>query len=103
MEQHYFYIVPLLLSVLLWAQNWEYHYGEVMTQMGLVTTRASPCVFRHAGRDLRVVVHGDDFAVLGPPAAVAKGAALQAAARRHRYAAQDKVSRMAGQEGQLHA
>ncbi len=27
--------------------------------------RASPCCFAHGTRDLKVVVHGDDFTVLG--------------------------------------
>eukprot|EP00400_MALV-I_sp_L67-5_P000321 gene321-biopygen669 len=28
---------------------------------------SSPCVFHHKERDIRVVVHGDDFTFLGPP------------------------------------
>ena len=47
------------------AQNWERAYGEFMEEIGFHRGKASPCIFRHADRDLRVVVHGDDFTVLG--------------------------------------
>ena len=33
--------------------------------MGLKSGVASPCIFYHAGCDLTVVVHGDDFTCLG--------------------------------------
>ena len=33
--------------------------------MGFARGKASPCIFHHKGRDLRVVVHGDDFTELG--------------------------------------
>jgi hypothetical protein len=33
--------------------------------MGFESGVASPCIFHHAGRDLTVVVHGDDFTCLG--------------------------------------
>lgn len=47
------------------AQNWEYAYIEFMEGIGFVRGRATPCAFWHEGRDVRVVVHGDDFTVLG--------------------------------------
>ena len=34
--------------------------------MGFSQGAASPCCFRHARRDTKRVVHGDDFTVLGP-------------------------------------
>ena len=47
------------------AQNWEFAYAEYMEELGFVRGTASPCLFWHPGRELRVVVHGDDFAILG--------------------------------------
>ena len=47
------------------AQNWEYAYAEFMESIGFQRGLASSCVFWHSGRELRVVVHGDDFTVLG--------------------------------------
>ena len=48
------------------AQNWETAYGDFMESIGMSRGKASPCIFYHKVRDLRVVVHGDDFTVLGP-------------------------------------
>ena len=36
--------------------------------MGFTRGRSSPCCFRHASKDLSVVVHGDDFTFVGPDA-----------------------------------
>ena len=47
------------------AQNWEYAYVAFMEKVGFARGAASPCVFYMKGRNLRVVVHGDDFTVLG--------------------------------------
>ena len=47
------------------AQNWEREYCEFMEEERFLTGKASPCVFRHPERKLRVVIHGDDFTVLG--------------------------------------
>ena len=47
------------------AQNWESAYSTFMEGIGFAKGRASPCIFRHSKRDLRVVVHGDDFTILG--------------------------------------
>ena len=47
------------------AQNWKREYGEFMEEECFITGKASPCVFRHPERKLRVVIHGDDFTVLG--------------------------------------
>ena len=33
--------------------------------MGFIVGKASPCIFYHLERDIRGVVHGDDFTVLG--------------------------------------
>ena len=47
------------------AQNWEEAYSEFTTKSGFTKGVCSPCVFYHKQRDLRVVVHGDDFTILG--------------------------------------
>ena len=36
-----------------------------MTEVGFRRGIASPCIFYHEARDIRVVVHGDDFTALG--------------------------------------
>ena len=38
---------------------------RVLEKIGFVNGVASPCVFYHRERDVRAVVHGDDFTVLG--------------------------------------
>ena len=46
------------------AQNWEHAYIDFMTEAGFTNGTASPCVFYHRERNIRAVVHGDDFTVL---------------------------------------
>jgi hypothetical protein len=47
------------------AQNWEVTYVKFMNDIGFVSGKATPCVFFHEERELRAVVHGDDFTMLG--------------------------------------
>ena len=47
------------------AQTWEEEYSEFLVEIGFRRGLASPCVFYHKDRNIRVVVHGDDFTVLG--------------------------------------
>ena len=47
------------------AQNWELEYTE-MTEAGFRQGAYSACVFYREEKNVRVVVHGDDFTVLGP-------------------------------------
>jgi hypothetical protein len=47
------------------AQNWEVTYVRFMIEIGFVSGKATPCVFYHGERNLRAVVHGDDFTMLG--------------------------------------
>ena len=47
------------------AQNWEKEYQAMATSCGFVTGKATPCVFFHPERKLRMTVHGDDFTILG--------------------------------------
>ena len=36
-----------------------------MTEVEFMAGKSSPCVFHHQQRDIRAVVHGDDFTMLG--------------------------------------
>ena len=47
------------------AQNWEETYSQWLIKLGFRRGRASPCVFYNHTRNIRVVVHGDDFTCLG--------------------------------------
>ena len=47
------------------AHSWENEYSGFMEEVGFRRGIASPCVFYHNGRDIRAVVHGDDFTILG--------------------------------------
>ena len=45
--------------------NWEFAICQVMIAIGCMQGRASPCIYRHLEKQLRVWVHGDDFVPLG--------------------------------------
>ena len=47
------------------AQNWEHEYIDFLESIGFVRGKSTPCIFRHEERLSFVVVHGDDFTVLG--------------------------------------
>ena len=47
------------------AQNWEFAYCEFMTNSGFTEGLSTPCAFYHAENDIRCVIHGDDFTLLG--------------------------------------
>ena len=47
------------------AQAWEELYSKRLEDAGFTRGKASPVVFYHEGRDLAVVVHGDDFTFEG--------------------------------------
>lgn len=47
------------------AQNGEAAYTRFMESVGFRMGVSTPCVFFHGGRDMRVVLHGDDFTILG--------------------------------------
>ena len=52
------------------AYNWEQEYSQYMLKLGFEKGTASPCHFYRARDDLRVLVHGDDFATVGAEADV---------------------------------
>jgi hypothetical protein len=43
------------------ASNWESKYQSVLKGKGFTMGRSNPCVFLHKEKDIRTVVHGDDF------------------------------------------
>jgi len=45
--------------------NWENEYIRFMTSIGFIRGLSSPCLFYHPGKDIRAVVYGDDFTLLG--------------------------------------
>ena len=48
------------------AQNWEAEYRSFMIEhCGFNQCMSTPCMFWHTERKIRVVIHGDDFTVLG--------------------------------------
>ena len=47
------------------AARWEALYSQKLAKRGFTQGRASTCAFYIAHRDLRCVVHGDDFTFLG--------------------------------------
>jgi len=48
-------------------KRWEAFLADELRKLGFTQGRASPCCFQHSARDLRCVVHGDDFVFAGPP------------------------------------
>ena len=47
------------------ANNWEQEYCEFLMSLGFARGKSVPCSFHHASRDMCLVVHGDDFTILG--------------------------------------
>ncbi len=47
------------------AAGWEDEYSSFLVEVGFKRGMASGCIFHHPGRDLRVVVYGDDFTIVG--------------------------------------
>eukprot|EP00969_Alexandrium_andersonii_P317099 14008961-Alexandrium_andersonii.AAC.1 len=47
------------------AQNGETCYRSAHLDMGFQAGKASTCVFYRPTRNVRVVIHGDDFTALG--------------------------------------
>jgi hypothetical protein len=51
--------------------RWEAFLAAELRKMGFVQGLSSPCCFYHREKELRCVVHGDDFMFAGPAAALA--------------------------------
>ena len=52
------------------AYNWEVEYVRFMNSVGFVHGKTSPCIFYHSGKDIRCVIYGDDFTLLGSEVAL---------------------------------
>lgn len=49
---------------------WEDTYTQVLVNIGFEIGNSNPCVFYHQGKDITIVVHGDDFTALAGDAAL---------------------------------
>ena len=47
------------------AQNWAHCYSQVLLAAGFTRGTASVCNFHHAGRQVSITCHGDDFLLTG--------------------------------------
>ena len=47
------------------ASNWEKEYSKTLEEVGFHPGRATAVAFFHPTRDIRIIVHGDDFVVEG--------------------------------------
>ena len=47
------------------AGNWEEEYSKTLTDAGFVVGGADGSTFHHEMREVRIVVHGDDFVITG--------------------------------------
>ena len=47
------------------ASNWEKEYSKTLVEAGFRSGRATVVAFYHPERDIRIIVHGDEFAVEG--------------------------------------
>ena len=49
------------------AQNWAAEYSTRLLEAGFQRGKASPCTFYHQERQIRTLVHGDDYVSVGHP------------------------------------
>ena len=47
------------------AHAWEQEYTQTLNNIGFHTGESSTCIFYHDTRQLELVVHGDDFTIIG--------------------------------------
>ena len=47
------------------VQSWQVTYRWAHEDCGFTVGRAAPCIMYHAERNIRLVVHGDDFTAVG--------------------------------------
>jgi hypothetical protein len=53
------------------GQNFEFKVAEVMLELGYKQGVYNPCIYSHPTKKVKIVVHGDDFVVLGTRGATA--------------------------------
>ena len=46
------------------AERWAEHYAATLCAAGFIRGTASPCHFYHPGKDIWVLVHGDNFVIV---------------------------------------
>ena len=49
------------------AANWHKAYSEHLISIGFKQGEANPCLFVHAKRGIKALVHGDDYVAVGEP------------------------------------
>ena len=47
------------------ASKWDREYSGTLVDAGFAVGQVTSCAFYHPGRDVRIVVHGDDFVLVG--------------------------------------
>ena len=47
------------------ASKWDREYSGTLVDAGFAVGQVTSCAFYHPGRDVRIVVHGDDFVACG--------------------------------------
>ena len=53
------------------GQNFEFKVAEVMKELGYTQCVYNPCIYAHPVHWVQIVIHGDDFVVLGTRTATA--------------------------------
>ena len=48
------------------ALNWALEYGDTLREAGYTRGKSNPCLFYNQDIDVAIMVHGDDFVVVGP-------------------------------------
>ena len=49
------------------AQNWQKEVTETMVKVGFKVGKSSPVILNHSQKEIRTLVHGDDFVSSGRP------------------------------------
>ncbi len=52
------------------ALNWQETLTEHFIGIGFAKGKMNPCIFHHASKGMRTVVHGDDYTSVGSPEAM---------------------------------
>lgn len=52
------------------AMNWQEEIAKLLVADGFIRGKYNPCLYHHAGRKIRTLVHGDDFVTVGGRKAV---------------------------------
>ena len=47
------------------AMNWSAEYTQTLIADGYIQGKSNPCLFKHPGTKVMIMVHGDDFVAIG--------------------------------------